>query len=131
LLLVLFVSDECSQQLNAKVTSGSSSQASQSSFFSYSATFSFRSSPPNPELLLVVQRVLETLRAHVALRAYGARRARRTSPFRKEDLRIDFGAARVALPLDWLQESCGYALHSPAFLSDLAPHPEGAFAVAK
>jgi hypothetical protein len=65
------------------------------------------------------------------LRANSARGARRTSPFGKENLRIDFRAARIVLPLDRLQKPRGYTLHSPAFLSDLAPHPEGAFASAK
>ena len=81
--------------------------------FTQSTTLAFGCSTPDAELLFVVERVLQTLRANLALRAHRARCFRRTTAFGEEDFGINFVATRVRLPINRLQELVRDALHSP------------------
>jgi hypothetical protein len=92
-------------------------ETSSRALFAQTSAFALGGSTPDAELFLVIERVLETLRFHFALRANRSRRLGRSSSFRKEDLWVNFGAARLCLPLDRLKDLVRDPLHPPAFLS--------------
>jgi hypothetical protein len=88
-------------------------QSSECALTSQSSSFAFARSTPDTELFFVVERVLETLIAHDALRANLARSFRRTPALGEEDLRVNLRTTRVRLPFNGLQELRCDPLHSP------------------
>ena len=90
-------------------------QPPQRAFLAKTTPFALGRTTPDTELLFVVQRVLETLRAHLAVRAHCARGLRRTAALGEEDLGIHLATARVGLPLDRLKKLRCDALHAPTF----------------
>ena len=77
-------------------------QLSACAVFPETPSFAFRCASPDAELLLVVQRVFEALRAHLTVLTHLSSSFGRTTALGKEDLWIDFCATGVGLPVNGL-----------------------------
>src|SRR3954471_2708897 len=81
------------------------------------ATLTFRESAPNPEALVVSERVLQAVRPHLTARADALGLARRPALLREESLRVGLRTQSAFLPLRCVTQQVGHdwsAVHQRA-----------------